>query len=465
MGMKFRAVTVLLILLFLCNDVQAQVFRKSHLAKDNAALRHQVDSLIREIEIYKQTIVQKDSAIRNAAAVQPAETVANGPRIELPTEVTDSLLSIWLLQRQLAAIPEGEYEMDSIRFTSDVPDSVLIERLTGMNSFITLPFNDKVRNYIILYTEKMPGRMSKMLGLASYYMPIFEETLSKYDLPLELKMMAVIESALVPTATSRAGAKGLWQFMFRTGRGYGLKINSYVDERMDVEKSTDAACRYLRDAYRMFGDWPLAIASYNCGPGNVKKAIKRSGDSKDFWEIYPYLKKETRGYVPAFVGALYAFTYYKEYGITPQVSPLPAAIDTFEIRKNLHFSQVSDVVGIPMETLQDLNPQYIHDIVPGNEGCSILKIPFEFSNRFLEMEDSIYRYKADSLMSPQVIKNISDDVTTDGTVYIVQSGDYLGKIAARYHVTVRQLMEWNGLRNTNLSIGQKLQIKGRGKGR
>lgn len=168
MGMKFRAVTVLLILLFLCNDVQAQVFRKSHLAKDNAALRHQVDSLIREIEIYKQTIVQKDSAIRNAAAVQPAETVANGPRIELPTEVTDSLLSIWLLQRQLAAIPEGEYEMDSIRFTSDVPDSVLIERLAGMNSFITLPFNDKVRNYIILYTEKMPGRMSKMLGLASY---------------------------------------------------------------------------------------------------------------------------------------------------------------------------------------------------------------------------------------------------------------------------------------------------------
>ena len=307
----------------------------------------------------------------------------------------------------------------------------------------------------------MPTKMSNILGLCQYYMPIFEETFSQYNLPEELKYVAIIESALNPTAVSRAGARGMWQFMTKTAKSYGLEISSYVDERFDPFKSSDAAARYLLDSYKVFGDWNLAISSYNCGPGNVNKAIRRSG-SRDFWSVYEYLPRETRGYVPAFVGAMYAIKYAKEYGITPNSVSLPVQIDTFEIRKNLHFQQVSDLVGIPVEQLEELNPQYIKDIVPGNSKPYILRIPYNYSSAFIANEDSLYTHRAEELFNPQTLEGTKASASSgqggSRISYKVKSGDSLGKIAARYHVSVAQLKEWNHLKSNTIRVGQRLYI-------
>ena len=276
---------------------------KKQLRQENARLRTQLDSLRIDLEKYRNDSRLNDSIVSELRDIYEnnAQRSAAGLNPEDYTpEITDSLLSIWYLHRQIGRSSEGqEYDMDSVHFQSDVPDKVYIERLEAMNSFITLPFNETVRNYIILYSEKMPTKMGHILGLCRYYMPIFEEVFNKYDMPLELKYMAVIESALNPVAVSRAGAKGMWQFMYKTARDYGLEINSYVDERLDPVASADAAARFLSDSYAIFGDWNLAISSYNCGAGNVNKAIRRSGGKRDFWSIYPYLPRETRGYVPA----------------------------------------------------------------------------------------------------------------------------------------------------------------------
>ena len=360
--------------------------------------------------------------------------------------------------------------MDSVRFTSNVSDSVMIDRLKKMNSFITLPYNDVVKNYIIQYSERMTTRMGRVMGLSTYYFPIFEDILLRYGLPQELKYMAIIESMLNPVATSRAGARGIWQFMYQTGTGYGLEINSFVDERLDVEKAVEAAARYLRDAYRTFGDWALAISSYNCGAGNVSKAIRRADGKRDYWSIYPYLPRETRNYVPAFVGAMYAMTYYREYGIVPQQMGMPAQTDTFMIRHNLHFDQIEAVVGVPKEELQNLNPQYVNDIIPGNNHPYVLKLPYTWTARFLDANrDTLYAYKADSLVNGRVLQDQgrsgSKSSAKSGSsssqqriAYKVKSGDYLGKIASRYGVTVAQIKSWNGLRSNNIQIGQTLYI-------
>ena len=293
-------------------------------------------------------------------------------------------------------------------------------------------------------------------------MPIFQETFDRYNLPEELKAMAIIESALNPRAESRAGAKGMWQFMYGTAKQYGLHIDSFVDERMDVEKSMDAAARYLRDAYKVFGDWTLAISSYNCGSGNVSKAIRRAGGKRDFWSIYPFLPRETRGYVPAFVGAMYAMSYHKEYGISPLEVGMPVQTDTFEIHRNLHFKQIHELVGVPMEDLKNLNPQYVHEIIPGNNHKYILKIPYKWTNAFISVEkDSLYRHKSDSLLSQKVMKDVENSGKNVGRIaYRVKSGDYLGKIANKYRVTVTQIKRWNNLKSTNIRAGQILYIYG-----
>ena len=433
-----------------------------------------IDSLQRVIDALQNELNQRDS-IENDMLNLIQEEEAALPEDDYTVEKTDSLLNMWYLQNQISRQAEyesfndlediGEFNSDSVRFTTNVPDSVLVERLKRMNSFITLPFNPIVKNYMILYSEKNVAKMKRILSLRDYYFPIFEDILSKYDMPLELKYMAVIESALNPVARSRAGARGIWQFMYRTGRQYGLRINSFVDERLDVVKAADAAARYMSDAYSIFGDWALAISSYNCGPGNVNKAIRRAGGRRDFWSIYPYLPRETRGYVPAFVGAMYAMTYYREYGIEPNPSPMPAHTDTFVINRNLHFGQISDLIGVPIDDLRELNSQYIHDIVPGNESPYVLKLPYQYTASFLDCQDTVYTHLADSLLSPQILKSVETGTVADrgtggGNVirYRVRSGDYLGRIASRYHVSVRQIMNWNHLRSNNIRVGQVLTI-------
>lgn len=434
---------------------------KKELLRENARMRSVLDSLLQEIEALKDTAYEEvsepaQSGYPALGKVSPEDYRGN---------LTDSLLSIWYLQRRASEL-NVEYNMDSVKFASDVPDKVFLQRLADLNSYITLPFNETVRNYIILYAEKRKAQMASMLALADYYLPIFEATFNKYGMPEELKYMAVIESAFNPVAVSRAGARGMWQFMYTTAKNYGLTVNSFVDERLDPVKSADAAARYLYDAYKIFGDWNLAISSYNCGAGNVNKAIKRSG-SRDFWAVYDFLPRETRGYVPAFVGAMYAFRYYREHGITPDPVGMPAHVDTFHIRKMLHFQQVSELTGVSVDMLRNLNPQYVHDIIPGNEREYVLRLPYQYSGKFIENEDSVYAYKAKELFSPATLQNIA--ASGSGSVpagqritYKVKSGDYLGRIASKYHVTVAQLKEWNHLRSNNLRIGQVLVIYGKG---
>ena len=446
---------------------------RRQLQTENAELLRQIDSLKSDIEEYQRDKELTDSlaadimdmyemsSVRSAAGLNPEDYNA---------AVSDSLLTLWYLHNQVKNSREGEgLDMDSIHLTSDTPDKVYLQRLAAMNSFITLPFNETVRNYMILYSEKMPTKMSHILGLCQYYMPIFEETFAKYDMPLELKYMAIIESALNPVAVSRAGAKGMWQFMYRTATLYGLKIDSFVDERLDPVKSADAAARYLRDSYSIFGDWNLAISAYNCGAGNVNKAIKRAGGKTDFWSIYEFLPRETRGYVPAFVGAMYAITYAKEYGLIPDRVPMPAHVDTFNIQKMLHLRQVNELVGVPMDELHNLNPQYIADIIPSDRDGNILRIPYQYTGSFVEHEDSVYTYKEKEFFSPATITNIREGNASGGggggrISYKVKKGDYLGRIASRYHVSINQIKRWNNLRSNNLRVGQTLYIYTSGSG-
>lgn len=467
--LKLTATTALALLFLTQTGMAQDGLSKKQLQIENETLRARVDSLMIELESLKSKVANESRITSEMIEIfEEGEDKANAADIEeteYTQEMTDSLLSLWYVHRLVDNSKEtDDYDMDSVRFTSNVSDEVLKQRLEKMNSFITLPFNETVKNYMVLYSEKMPTKMSHILGLSTYYLPIFEETFNKYDLPEELKIMAIIESALNPVAVSRAGAKGMWQFMHNTGKIYGLKINSFVDERMDVEKAADAAARYLLDSYNIFGDWCLAISSYNCGSGNVNKAIKRAGGKRDFWSIYPYLPRETRGYVPAFVGALYAMTYYKEYGLVPEAIQMPAHTDTFEIHRNLHFKQISEVIGIPIDELKNLNPQYVHDIIPGNEGTYILKLPFNYTNAFLDNQDSLYTHKADELLSAKVMENIQKggDENLDRITYRVKKGDVLGRIASRYGVSVRQLQQWNHIRGTNIRIGQVLVIYRRG---
>ncbi len=431
---------------------------KKELARENARMREILDSLLSELENTRTVIRYQD--VQEVEGELATEELA--PE-DYTVDVTDSLLSIWYLHKKLQAESSREYDMDSVHFHSNVTDKEYLRRLADMNSFITLPFNETVRNYMILYSEKMPTKMGSMLALSQYYFPIFEEIFDKYGLPKELKYMAIIESALNPVAVSRAGAKGMWQFMYNTAKMYGLTINSFVDERLDPVKSADAAARYLMDAYKIFGDWNLAISSYNCGSGNVSKAMRRSG-SREFWPVYDYLPRETRGYVPAFVGAMYAFTYYREHGLKPDSLSMPVQVDTFHIRRMLHFKQVNALTGVPVEMLKNLNPQYVHDIIPGTSKEEyVLRLPYQYTAKFIENEDSVYAYNAKEYFSPATLQNIavSGSASSQRVSYKVKSGDYLGKIASRYHVTVKQLMEWNHLRNTNLRVGQVLYIYGK----
>ena len=443
---------------------------KKDLQKENEELLRKIALLEEEVAAYKADAIDREFIEEELSGENENKVSAGLEDYNTPAN-TDTLLSQWYMHRQSRIPGREQYDMDSVVFTTDVPDSVLMRRLDEMNSFITLPFNETVKNFMILYSEKMPAKMSEMMGLSQYYFPIIEETLRRYDLPLELKYVAIIESAFNPRAESRVGAKGMWQFMYRTAISYGLRIDSYADERMDPIASIDAAARYFKDAYRIFGDWSLAISSYNCGSGNVNKAIKRAGGRRDFWSIYTYLPRETRGYVPAMVGAMYAFRYANEYGLKPAPMSLPTYVDTFHIHKNLHFGQISEVLGIPLADVRDLNPQYYQDVVPGAHSEEVIRLPFNYSSAFLDMQDSIYRYKTDVFFATKVedgretvngrpvqTARPSASAKSQWVYYKVKSGANLGKIARKYHTSVRQLKSWNNLKSDRIAIGQRLKV-------
>ena len=460
----YRIIAVAFAAAFIAVSAPAQ--NKSALVKENTQLKMVIDSLKAEMSKVREELRYTDSIANEMLNLySDSETKNNVPAIseEYTTEVSDSLLNLWYIQKKISQSEEDYYDMDSVRFESNVPDSVYIERIRQMNSFITLPYNDIVKNYIIKYSEKMPTSIGRILGLCEYYMPIFQEIFSQYDMPEELKAMAVIESAMNPLAVSRVGAKGMWQFMYSTAKIYGLHIDSFVDERLDPIKSAHAAAQYLQDAYEIFGDWNLAIASYNCGAGNVNKAIRRSGGKRAFWDIWPYLPRETRGYVPAFVGALYTMNYYKEHGIRPVAVATPEHVDTFHINKMLHLKQVSELTGAPLEDLKNLNPQYRHEIIPGNDRQYILRMPYKYTNSFIENEDSLYRHKADIYFNPVTIKKIKEDGDGERIVYRVKSGDYLGKIATNHGTTVAKIKKWNNLKSNDIRVGQRLIIYRSGK--
>ena len=345
-----------------------------------------------------------------------------------------------------------------------VSDSVYIDRLSRIPSIIELPFNDVVKKYIEAYTGRLRNKVAFMLAASNFYMPIFEEALDTYDLPMELKYLPIIESALNPKAQSRVRASGLWQFMLRTGKAYGLESNSLVEERFDPVKSTWAAVRYLKELYGIYKDWTLVLAAYNSGPGNVNKAIRRAGGSTDYWDIYPFLPRETRGYVPGFIAANYVMTYYCEHNICPMESELPALTDTVHIHKDLHMQQVAQVCGIDIEQLRSLNPQYKKDLIPGNSRTYALRLPSNMTTTFIEKEDSIYAFDANKYLKKRKTVAVSDGSKAKGNTkgasyYKIRKGDTLGGIAARHGVSVNQLRRLNNIKGSKIWPGKTIRIR------
>ena len=331
-----------------------------------AGLGFSLGSFAQDAELDEELYVESDTAeVVMPDSLELALTDSIDSSVVYPESMEaglNTLLTNWYMQ-QYAVVDDSCLETS---VNIDYPDSVYMRKLAQLPTVIEMPYNSVVRRYIDMYVQKRRALVENLLGLGTYYMPIFEEALEREGLPLELKYLPIIESALRPDATSRAGAAGLWQFMVRTGKSMGLEVNSLVDERRDPIKSSAMAARYLKDLYAIYHDWALAIASYNCGPGNVSKAIRRSGGKTDYWEIYPYLPRETRGYVPAFIAVNYVMNYYSDHNICPVLTRRPLLTDTVQVNRRLHLKQVADVLQIPLEEIRSLNPQYRRDIIPGH---------------------------------------------------------------------------------------------------
>lgn len=412
--------------------------------------------------------------------------------IDLPEGLTqdyDSLLSAYNHKTYLKA--NTDCNMMDINPVYD--KEVYKERLSRIPSVMEMPYNDIVQVFIDRYSGRLRHSVSAMLGAQNFYMPIFEQALEMYGLPLELKYLPVIESALNPNAVSRVGATGLWQFMITTGKHYGLEVNSLVDERRDPVRASYAAAQYLRDLYRIFGDWNLVIAAYNCGPETINKAIHRSKGETDYWKIYPYLPKETRGYVPAFIAANYIMNYYCEHNICPMETELPSKTDTVMVNRDVHFEQVANVLGIDVDQIKQLNPQYRRNIVNGSSKPSALRLPQMLVNDFIDKEDSIYAYNADAFLSKRKEVEVNSDApsyssrptrssySSSRSSYsssrstrssrkkknkkersknvTIRQGDTLSEIAKRNGTTVKKLKKLNKISGSNIRAGKKLRIK------
>lgn len=375
----------------------------------------------------------------------------------------DSLVEVWAIMHQ----KQGEKrffdlyagEEDSLACAS--VDSLYKQRLQDLMSPMHLPYNYIVRNFINQYLAGRWSPLRNVLALSKYYFPIIEEELIAAGLPLELRYLPIIESNLSSRATSRMGAVGLWQFMPATGKNLGLEINSLVDERCDVLKSTRAACKFLAHLYKVYGDWCLAIAAYNCGPGNVSRALARAGTNcKTYWDIYDFLPRETRGYVPKFIAAAYAYTYHQAHDITPAATPECIATDTIMVNRVMHLGQVASTLNIPIETLRDLNPQYKLDIIPASKKAYSLRLPTRYTSEFIANEKEIHSkdsiYLKEYLNPANLEKKRAEGV---GYIYTVRSGDNLGLIAKRNRCTIKEIMKWNKLNSTIIRPGQKLRIE------
>ena len=377
--------------------------------------------------------------------------------------MTDTVESPIFFDEALAWLDTTECLSDTI--IVELPDSIYKQRLQALPFVIEVPYNEVVRRYILRYVKHSPRQLAALQRKAEYYFPIFENILAKHDLPYELCYMPVIESALNPQARSHMGATGLWQFMPATGKKYGLEINSLVDERMDPIRSTEAACLFLKNLYGIFQDWNLVIAAYNCGPGNVNKAIHRAGGKRDFWSIYPFLPSETRGYLPIFIAASYAMNYAQEHGICP-TDPLPTmAADTIITTQRQHLKQIADNIDIPLAELRRLNPQYPRDIIPGGKSYAIC-LPIEKAGMYIDLQDTILAYRAEELIHNRRDEiellhrtSVNGGYSINGvTYYKIKEGDTLGGIAKKFRVSVKQLKAWNGLKSDMIRAGKTLKI-------
>ena len=380
----------------------------------------------------------------------------------------DSLYMAWYTRQLpvLSVLDSSKIE-NGKTLVPNFPDSIYAQRLKQIPSAIELTYNPRVKSFIDLYVLKRRGQVELMLGLGKHYLPIFEEILDAEGMPLGLKYMPVIESALNPRARSRVGASGLWQFMYRTAKGYDLEISSFVDERMDPVKASRAAALYLKDLYEIYNDWHLVIAAYNCGPGNVNKAIRRSGGKRNYWDIYYHLPRETRGYVPALIAATYMMNFSHEHNLHPQELEYPLMLDTVHIKEELHLGQVSEMLGIPLNQLQALNPQYRRSIIPSIGGPYTLVLPADQTGDFISLEDSIHTYKANQYFSRANLgKNPSRNKYTPEIPkgdyktlsYKVRSGDNLGFISEWYGVGLTTLRYWNNIYGNTIRVGQKLTV-------
>lgn len=376
---------------------------------------------------------------------------------------TDTVLSPIFFDEVLAWLDTTECTSDTL--ITELPDSIYKQRLQALPFVIEVPYNEVVRRYILRYVKHSPRQLAALQRKAEYYFPIFEDILAKHDLPYELCYMPVIESALNPQARSHMGATGLWQFMPATGKKYGLEINSLVDERMDPIRSTEAACLFLKNLYAIFQDWNLVIAAYNCGPGNVNKAIHRAGGKRDFWSIYPYLPSETRGYLPIFIAASYAMNYAEAHGICPATPLATMASDTIVTTQRQHLKQIADNIDIPLAELRRLNPQYPRDIIPGGKAYAIC-LPIEKAGLYIDKQDTILAYQAKELIHNRRDEiellhrtSVNGGYSINGvTYYKIKEGDTLGGIAKKFRVSVKQLKAWNGLKSDMIRAGKTLKI-------
>ena len=429
-----------------------------------------------------------DTEEKKEDVITVTDKQGNEEEIEVPVGLEDNLDSLLHLYNAKTYMMQDT--SCNYRDVNPVFDKeVYIDRLKRLPTIIEMPYNDVVQKFIDRYSGKLRRSVSYMLGAGNFYMPIFEEALEAYNLPLELKYLPAIESALNPTAVSRVGATGLWQFMIGTGKRYGLEVNSLIDERRDPVKSSYAAAHYLSDLYKIFDDWSLVIAAYNCGPDKVNKAIHRAKGSADYWNIYPYLPKETRGYVPAFIAANYIMNYYCDHNICPMVTELPIKTDTVVVNKDLHLEQIAQVLNINIQPLRSLNPQYRRDIVNGLNKPMTVRIPSSLVGPFIDQEDSIYNFKTDELLLKRSVVEVNQEEPKvsrhsyhssrhrssatrsrsrksrsrkskrGGRNVTIKSGDTLSEIAERNHTTVAKLRKLNKISGNHIRAGKKLKVK------